>query len=130
MRHKTWKMKGTPPAICARYQTAHRLELNPSSGNASNNQSAYGRRLAPEISFKCRLMNSGEGCAHGRHTFTTRQTDKQTDWIVKVGVHFCLTAQPCAREKLGIKWLLQKRTTPPDMPGHSGQVHSSETIRR
>lgn len=57
------------------YQTAHRLALNPSSGKESNNQSADGCWLVPEISFKCRLMNSEAGCADGRHTLTPGQTD-------------------------------------------------------
>lgn len=45
------------------------LALNPNSGNESSNQSAYGQRLVPELSFKCRLMNSGAGCAHEHHIF-------------------------------------------------------------
>lgn len=76
------------------YQTAHRLALNPSSGKESNNQSANGCWLVPEISFKCRLMNSEAGCADGRHTLTPWRTDLPR-LKVKVCVHLCICVREC-----------------------------------
>lgn len=103
----------------------HRLALNPNSGKESSNQSTYGRRPVPELSFKCRLMNSGAGCAHEHHIFNNlTDTPANLGWgrkgkggMFRGGIDQHLRSVAC--------WV----TAPPETLGHPGQVHSSETIR-